>query len=75
MLSVIGLVANSLGVFLMLRYGLPDRLPQVGQVLAALTNRQAAEVQRRKAVGALGLVMLILGTTLQAIVMLRDGAL
>jgi hypothetical protein len=74
MVSLVGLLSNSVGVFLMLRYGLPDNLPQIGRAIFVLTDRQAAEDQRRRSIGVLGLVLFILGTTLQAIAMLRDSA-
>lgn len=67
MWAVIGIVGNAIGVLLMVRYGLPNNLPRLGQIVVALTGKDVREDERRKALGFLGLVALVAGTVLQVI--------
>lgn len=75
MVAVAGLIANAVGIFLMLRYRLPDNLPRLGVILQALTTRDTAEDERRKAIGMIGLVLLVVGTLLQIIAVLAGDAI
>jgi hypothetical protein len=75
MIAVLGLMGSALGIFLMFRYGLPDHLQlhRFGVVLKALTDKEAHEEERRRAVGMVGLVFFAAGTILQAISFARLG--
>jgi len=75
MVATFGLIGLAGGVFLMLRYGLPDhmQLHRLNVVLKSLTDREAHETERRKAIGMIGLVIFTAGTILLAISLMRDG--
>jgi len=64
---VLGYALNAIGVVLMVRYGLPHSLPVLGLIRKALTEKEASEDDRRHMTGAVGLVLLVLGTLLQMV--------
>lgn len=64
---VLGYALNAIGTILMVRYGLPYSLPILGLLRKALTEREATQEDRRHMLGALGIVLLILGTLLQIV--------
>ncbi|MEP7241873.1 MAG: hypothetical protein ABI697_13390 [Devosia sp.] len=62
-----GYALNAIGVVLMVRYGLPYSLPILGLLRKALTEKEATEEDKRHLLGALGFVLLALGTLLQIV--------
>lgn len=64
---VLGYAFNAIGTVLMVRYGLPYSLPILGLLRRALTDKEADEDDKRHMLGAVGLVLLVLGTLLQII--------
>jgi hypothetical protein len=69
---ILGYALNAIGTILMVRYGLPYSLPILGLLRKALTEKEATEEDKRHMLGAIGIVLLILGTLLQiASVVLR----
>jgi hypothetical protein len=65
--TVAGYALNAIGVILMVRYGLPYSLPILGLIRKALTEKEASQEDRRHMTGAIGLVLLVLGTLLQIV--------
>jgi hypothetical protein len=74
LVAVVGLVLSAVGVFLMVRYGLPKNLPILGVVLRALTQKDVDEKDRRAAWGTVGVVVFVAGTIVAAISLLAGGA-
>ena len=64
---VLGYALNAVGTILMVRYGLPHQLPVLGLISRALSEKEANEDDRRHMTGAIGLVLLLLGTLLQIV--------
>jgi hypothetical protein len=64
---VLGFALNSIGVVLMVRYGLPYSLPILGMIRKALTEKEATQEDGRHMLGAVGFVLLSLGTLLQIV--------
>ena len=64
---ILGYALNAIGTILMVRYGLPYSLPILGLLRKALTEKEATEEDRRHMKGAIGIVLLILGTLLQIV--------
>jgi hypothetical protein len=64
---VLGYALNAIGVVLMVRYGLPYSLPILGLIRKALTEKEATEEDKRHMTGAIGFVLLLLGTLLQIV--------
>ncbi len=64
---ILGYALNAIGTVLMVRYGLPYSLPILGLIRKALTEKEASEDDRRHMTGAVGLVMVTLGTLLQIV--------
>ena len=64
---ILGYALNAVGTILMVRYGLPYSLPILGLLHKALTEREATQEDRRHMLGAVGIVLLILGTLLQIV--------
>lgn len=57
---------------MMVRYGLPYSLPILGLIRKVLTEKEADEADKRHMLGAIGLILLVLGTALQIVsVLLR----
>jgi len=63
----LGYALNAVGVVLMVRYGLPYSLPILGLIRKVLTEKEASQEDQRHMTGAIGLVMLALGTLLQIV--------
>jgi hypothetical protein len=69
---ILGYALNAVGTILMVRYGLPYALPILGLLRKALTEREATQDDQRQMLGAVGVVLLVLGTMLQIVsVLLR----
>ena len=64
---ILGYALNAIGIVLMVRYGLPYSLPILGLLRRALTEKEATQEDRRHMLGAIGFVLLILGTLLQIV--------
>jgi hypothetical protein len=64
---ILGYALNAIGVVLMVRYGLPYSLPILGLLRRALTEKEATQEDRRHMLGAIGFVLLLLGTLLQIV--------
>ena len=64
---VLGYALNAVGVVLMVRYGLPYSLPILGLLRKVLTEKESDEDDKRHMLGAIGLVLLVLGTLLQIV--------
>ena len=64
---VLGYALSAVGTILMVRYGLPYSLPILGLIRKALTEKEADEDDKRHMMGAVGLILLLLGTLLQII--------
>ena len=67
--TICGYALSAIGTILMVRYGLPYSLPILGLIRKALTEREATEEDQRHMIGAIGLVLLVLGTLLQIVSM------
>ena len=65
--TIVGYALNAIGVVLMVRYGLPYSLPILGLLRKALTEKEATEEDKRHMLGAVGFVLLVLGTLLQIV--------
>ncbi len=70
--SVIGLAANLVGVILIFRYGMPYRVPVAEGAGDYITTEKAdptglAEDARHKLIGKVGLVLICIGSALQAL--------
>jgi hypothetical protein len=65
--TMAGLALNAVGTILMVRYGLPYSLPILGLLRKALTEKEVSEDERRHMMGAVGFVLLVLGTMLQIV--------
>jgi hypothetical protein len=55
LIAVIGIASSAVGIILMFRYGIPAKLPRLGEVAKALSDKDAAEDERRRALGFVGL--------------------
>ena len=64
---ILGYALNAIGTVLMVRYGLPYRLPILGLISKALTEKEANEDDKRHMLGAIGFIVLLLGTLLQIV--------
>ena len=71
MIAIIGIASSATGIILMLRYGIPATLPRLGEVAKALSDKDTAEDERRKALGFVGIVVFGVGTFLQIISVAR----
>jgi hypothetical protein len=65
--TVLGYALNAIGVVLMVRYGLPYSLPILGLIRKVLTEKEADEDDKRHMLGAIGLILLVLGTAIQIV--------
>ena len=65
--TICGYALSAIGTVLMVRYGLPYSLPILGLIRKALTEREATEEDQRHMLGAIGFVLLALGTILQIV--------
>jgi len=61
---VMGYALNAVGTVLMVRYGFPYSLPLLGLIRRAFTEKEADEDDARHMIGAVGLILLVFGTSL-----------
>jgi hypothetical protein len=61
---IVGYALNAIGTVLMVRYGFPYSLPLLGLIRKSFTQKENLEDDNRHMIGALGLVLLVLGTAL-----------
>ncbi len=66
-ISALAVALNFIGVVIMVRYGLPNRLPLLGSTSPDLTDTDKAEVERRDFLGILGVVLFALGSGIQIV--------
>jgi hypothetical protein len=64
--AIAGIRLNAIGVFLMIRYGLPSGLPRLGAA-ATRGSKGTREDERECALGFVGVVLFVVGVLLQIV--------